>query len=259
MLRAVEYLVGAAVFDDLAVPHDDRVVGGLGWVNVPLRELTQRDLPGPVFVESTWRGLAQTELLLGRTTLSRDFLLLFVGNVIGAAIVINGKIHAGVHSAAGDIAHLAVSQRGGRCAECHQQNCFLTVASDQAVLDRAAADGLLPPDASDEQLVDFLATAATSTQRRLLRPRARAIGEVAASLVDILDPEAVILADPMYMAHGYHQDLSAGAARRRRNGLEPGLLLHTVPDAVLPAATNALNTFYDDPLAPERPAPYLPS
>ncbi|MGH3628486.1 MAG: ROK family protein, partial [Sciscionella sp.] len=229
---------------DLAVDNT-----GLGWADVPLKDLAQRGLPGPVYVQSTWWGLAQTELLLGRTLRSRDFVLLFVGNLIGGAIVIDGKIHTGAHSAAGDIAHLAVSQRGRRCAECRQQNCFVTVAGDQAVLHRAAEDGLLPPDASDEQLAQLVTTTTTSTQRRLLRPRARAIGEVVASLVDILDPETLILADPMYEVPGYRQDLTAGAARRRRNGLDPSRLVHVAPDAVLPAAITALDAFYDDPLA----------
>lgn len=229
---------------------------GLGWADVPLREhLAQRGLPGPIFVQSTWRGLAQTELLLGRTCRSHDFLLLFVGNLIGAAIVIDGKIQTGAHSAAGDIAHLAVSQRGHPCPECRQHNCLVTVAGDQAVLHRAAEKSLLPADASDEQLTEFVATTTSSTQRHLLRPRARAIGEVVASLVDVLDPETVILADPMYEIPGYRQDLFAGASRRRQNDLDPSRLLHVAPDAVLPAAIAALDAFYDDPLVRTAPTP----
>lgn len=223
---------------------------GLGWTNVPLRDaLVERGLPGPTFVQSTWRGLAQTELLLGRTCKAQDFLLLFVGNLIGAAIVIDGKIHTGSRSAAGDIAHIAVSQRGRPCPECRQRNCLVTVAGDQAVLHRAAEDGLLPPDASDDQLAEFVATTTSSTQRRLLRPRARAIGEVVASMIDVLDPETVILADPMYEVPGYRQDLFAGASRRRPTDLASSRLLHVAPDAVLPAAIAALDAFYDDPLA----------
>jgi predicted NBD/HSP70 family sugar kinase len=222
---------------------------GLGWADVPLKDMAQRSLPDPVFVQSTWRGLAQTELMLGRTHRSRDFVLLFVGNLIGGAIVIDGNIRTGAHSAAGDIAHLTVSQRGPRCAECNQQDCFVTIAGDQAVLHRAAGDGLLPADASDEQLTDFIATATPSTQRRLLRPRARAIGEVIADLVDVLDPETVILADKMYEIAGYQHDLLAGTARRRRSVLDRSRLLHVAPDAVLPAAIAVLDAFYDDPLA----------
>lgn len=221
---------------------------GLGWRELPLRELAATLFPHPVAVDSTYQALARAQLVFGVTPRSRNFLLLFLGNVIGAAIVIDGEIQDGARAAAGNVAHLPVSVRGETCRECGRRNCLLAVASDRAVLDGAVRLGLLSHDASDERLLKFAANVRDPGMTRVLHARAGAVGEAVAMLVDILDPEQVMLADPLLDLPDYTRVLKATAARRGSGGLASERLVQVSTEPVVPAATGALDVFYADPL-----------
>lgn len=221
---------------------------GLGWREVPLRELAATQFPHPVAVDGTYQALARAQLVFDVAPRSRNFILLFLGNVIGAAIVIDGQIQDGARAAAGNVAHLPVSVKGEPCRECGRRNCLLAVASDRAVLDGAVRLGLLSLDASDEQLLEFAANVRDSGMTGILHARARAVGEVAAMLVDILDPEHVMLADSLLDVSDYTRILKATAARRGSGGLPSDCLVQVSTEPVVPAATGALDAFYSDPL-----------
>lgn len=221
---------------------------GLGWREVPLRELAASQFPASVAVDGTYQALARAQLIFDVAPRPRDFLLLFLGNVIGAGIVVDGKIQDGARAAAGNVAHLPVSGKGEPCPECGRRNCLLAVAGDRAVLDGAVRLGLLSPDASDEQLLEFVANDRDPGMTRILHARARAVGEVVTMLVDILDPEQVMLADPMLDVPDYMRILKATAAKRRPGSVASERLVRVSTEPVVPAATGALDTFYEDPL-----------
>ncbi|MFC8047541.1 ROK family protein [Nocardia sp. NPDC057353] len=152
----------------------------LRWHDVPVRDRLAAATGLPVELDSHARALMHAEQLFGRLRGTSSAVMLFVGNVIDAAFAVHGRVHYGPRSAAGSISRLV----GG--AEPPRDDY-----SDHALLRRAAAAGI-----PAHTVPELLAAAATDPgARELFVERAAVLGRIVAMLVDILDPEAVVIVD----------------------------------------------------------------
>jgi predicted NBD/HSP70 family sugar kinase len=161
----------------------------LGWRNVPLRSRLERSLELPVLVESNVRAMALTELWFGVATQVRSLVYVFIGNVVGAAIVVGRTIHRGPLSAAGGIAHMRLASSNVRCS-CGRIGCFQALTTDMHLVERARGVIARPS-------IDALISAArggSRPARALLEARARAIGEGLAVIIGLVNPDLVVLA-----------------------------------------------------------------
>ncbi|MFE3516135.1 ROK family protein [Streptomyces sp. NPDC059166] len=180
------------------VRHD-----ALGWHRRPLADELARGLGGiEVRIDNHARAVAQSEILFGRPAARRGLIHLFVGNVVDAALGIAGVVHQGPGSGAGDVAHLPVPDSTVLCP-CGRSGCLEATASNTAVGVTAVRRGIVPePDAF---LVVDAAAAGDRRADRLLRERARAVGRAVALLLDVVNPDLVVvtehssLLDPDYL------------------------------------------------------------
>ncbi|GAA1339657.1 ROK family transcriptional regulator [Saccharothrix algeriensis] len=163
----------------------------LGWRDVPAREALE-PLGLPVHVESHSRALARAEQLFGDQRSRSSVVHLFVGNVVDAAIATAGAVHHGPRSAAGNVAHLRLDGSTADCP-CGRRGCFQATVSDRAVAERAARAGLIP-EPSLPLLVDR-ARAGDGRARDVLRERARHVGQAVGLLLDLVNPEVLVLAE----------------------------------------------------------------
>lgn len=226
----------------------------LGWADVPLREAVGA-LDVPVVIDSSVRALALANARFGAGRDSSNMLYLFVGNIVGAAQVVNGRTVRGRQSAAGTIDHLPVGPRSGVRCSCGRRNCLRSLGSDVAVVERAQADGLIT---ADGQLEDVIAVATGSgpNSRRaanILRERARYAGVAAGLLLDLLAPDIVVLDGGILQTPQLLGVFHAAARDRTTRYADAAELI--VPTGlgegglVRGAATLALDAFYRDPLA----------
>jgi predicted NBD/HSP70 family sugar kinase len=164
----------------------------LSWQNVPLAKALQDAAGLPVLIDSQVRALALAEHWFGAAAGVDDFIHLFVGNVVGAGFVFNGSPYRGAHSAAGGLDHLPVPGRAGEACVCGSRNCFAVVGGDLEVARRARAAGLI---GDDDEVYDVFGLAASgdARARRLLQERAALVGKATATLIEILDPELVVI------------------------------------------------------------------
>jgi predicted NBD/HSP70 family sugar kinase len=163
----------------------------LGWRDVGIRTMLARHLSIPVLVESNVRAMALAELWFGAATSAQSLVYVFIGNVVGAALVVGRTIHRGPLSAAGGIAHMRLSSGSARCS-CGRDGCFQAMATDMGLVERALAAGVIR-----ERSIDALIAAARdgdSAARTLLELRARAIGEALAAIIGLINPDLVVLA-----------------------------------------------------------------
>jgi predicted NBD/HSP70 family sugar kinase len=164
----------------------------LGWHDVPAKELLIGRLGLPVHVESHSRALARAEQLFGDVRARASLVHLFVGNVVDAAIATGGAVHHGPRAAAGDITHLPTE--GGRTpCPCGRAGCLQAEVSDRAVAERAVADGIIGTPQLDH-LLDA-AKAGDAKAIALFRTRARHVGRAAALLLDVINPEVLVVAE----------------------------------------------------------------
>ncbi|MEU8620756.1 ROK family transcriptional regulator [Streptomyces sp. NPDC048623] len=196
--------IGAAV-GGWVDPDRGRVVrhDALGWAHRPLAAELARCLGVPtVRVDNHARAVAQSEILFGRPEARRSLVHLFVGNVVDAALGIAGVVHQGPGSAAGEVAHLPVPDSTTPCT-CGRSGCLAATASNRALGEAAYRRGIVPE--PDTFLVVDAAATGDRRADRLLRERARAVGRAIALLLDVLNPDLVVvtelasLLDPCYL------------------------------------------------------------
>ncbi|WP_141726617.1 ROK family protein, partial [Actinacidiphila rubida] len=153
----------------------------------------------PVHVDSHSRALARAEQLIGAVAARDSSVLLFVGAVVDAAFATAGAVHRGPRSAAGSVAHLPLAdgeEAGDGPAEpcrCGTPRCLQSEVSEPSLLRQAAARGLRVADFPD---LLGLARAGDRTAVALFRRRARLVGRVAALLLDMFDPEVLVVVEP---------------------------------------------------------------
>jgi glucokinase len=128
-----------AVAAGIAVPGVvDEVTGvavwsaNVGFRDVPLRDLLADRLGLPAALGHDVRagGLAEARLGAGRG--ERHVLFVAIGTGIAAAHVVNGRVLAGAHGAAGEMGHIVVRPGGPPCG-CGARGCVESLASAAAI------------------------------------------------------------------------------------------------------------------------------
>jgi predicted NBD/HSP70 family sugar kinase len=171
-----------------------RVAPNLGWTDVPLRSLLEDALGWPVVVRNNVHGMAAGEARFASVP-EQDAVYLYVGTGIGAAIIIGGRVHEGVHGAAGELGHLVVP--GGESCSCGKVGCLETIAAEPAIVRRA--NELMPdrlPRGAFKPAVTRLVELAVEGYRPAvghIQSTAQSLGRALAQVVEIVDPGAIIV------------------------------------------------------------------
>ncbi|MFF4859280.1 ROK family protein [Streptomyces rubiginosohelvolus] len=228
-----------------AVRHD-----ALGWHQRPLAAELSRGLGGTdVRIDNHARAIAQSEILFGHPAARRSLVHLFIGNVVDAALGIAGVVHQGPGSGAGDVAHLPVPDSTVACP-CGRTGCLEATASNVAVGRTAVRRGIVPE--ADVFLLVDAAAAGDRRADRLLRERARAVGRATALLLDVLNPDLVVVTEHSSLLNPeYLEEIRGAAVDLSHVCRDPERIVS--PHAgmtVLPVAggTIALNPLFRSPL-----------
>ncbi len=135
---------------------------------------------------------------------------------------------------------------------CGHRNCFQVVGSDQAVL-TAARDRKIVPKAHVLKDVIEAARGGNSAAQKLLRDRARVVGQAAALIFELINPDVTVLAGGIIHAPEYLDDLRTAVARHvhRDIDLEQRILPSILGEDAYPIAPAALvlSEYYRDPMA----------
>jgi predicted NBD/HSP70 family sugar kinase len=209
-ILATGVATGGRVDPDSGVVVDQPL---LGWKDVRLGdELGTGD--HPIFVDSSVRAMALAETYLGVSRDTESSVFLFIGNVVGAGLMVNGRLRLGYDAAAGTIDHLPLGCTvGGTQCRCGRSDCLAALASDVAVLARARQAGLVRPRGSFESLVKT-SQSGSEEAAALLRQRAKYVGIAAGILLDLLDPDLLILGGGLLQTPEHLDALRAAAADR---------------------------------------------
>ncbi len=91
-----------------------------------------------VMIEDHARSAAYAELRRQAHRPPGDFVLLYMGEGLGSALVLGADLYRGSHGVAGDIGHVALEGNDKRCA-CGDTGCLETVASGAGILSTVRA------------------------------------------------------------------------------------------------------------------------
>jgi glucokinase len=231
----------------------------LPLADVPFRDLMAERLGLPVFVDNDANVAALAEHRFGAARGTRHSVTLTVGTGIGGGLVLDDELYRGAVGAAAELGHMVVDMDGPPCqGNCPNRGCLEAVASGTALAREARAAAEAVPDsalgraaASGREvtgaLVTELAHDGDETSREVLALIGRRLGVGIASLVNIFNPEAVVIGGGV-MGAG---ELLLGPARAEMawRALPPGRDLVSVVAArfgaeagMVGAATLALET-----------------
>ena len=106
-----------------------------GIAHVALGDTLQKMFGVTVVVEDAARCLAYQEAARRPGGTARDLVYLYLGQGVGAGIMIGDDPYHGSHGMAGEVGHLVVEEEGARCT-CGNIGCLETVVSSSSILQR---------------------------------------------------------------------------------------------------------------------------
>ncbi len=96
-----------------------------GFKNVPLKNILEKKLLWPVFIDNDSNLMALGEYRFGAGQGSRNIVCLTLGTGVGGGLIINGKLYRGSYFSAGELGHIPLSETGLRC-NCGGWGCLET-------------------------------------------------------------------------------------------------------------------------------------
>lgn len=182
-----------------------------GWKDVPLGALMTERLGVPCFVDNDANLACYGEFWLGAGRGAQNMCLLTLGTGVGGGIVVNGRLVRGIDGTAAEIGHIIVQRDGRRCG-CGAHGCLEAYGSVTGML-QTAIEGIergeksTLTDAYGEDL-DVLTGEIISDEayggdafaRWVIQETGTWLGVGIASLINLLNPEKVVLAGGMVKA-----------------------------------------------------------
>jgi glucokinase len=175
-----------------------------GWKEIPLKKELEKVLGVPVFVENDCNISALGVWAVELKSKPRSMVGIFVGTGIGGGLIIDGEPYSGAGHTAGEIGHMVLEVNGPKCG-CGNKGCFEALASRTAIFQQIKAgvkDGqkTLLTEMLGEDLADLRSGDLRKAIRRgdkfvdrIIESAAEYIGIATANLINILNPEVVVL------------------------------------------------------------------
>jgi glucokinase len=191
---AVDFQAGTVIF----APNME------GWKDVPLKKELEKQLDLVVFVENDCNIAALGVYVAELKSKPHSLFGIFVGTGIGGGFISQGELYSGYGHTAGEIGHMVLEVSGPKCA-CGNKGCFEALASRTAIFEQIKSgikDG--QKTILSEMLGDELEDLRSGDLRKAIRRgdkfvdrvvegAAEYIGIATANVVNLLNPEVVVL------------------------------------------------------------------
>lgn len=191
----------------------DRATGSVvyaanwGWHEVPLLSLLAEHISYPLHLDNPLHACTVAELWFGAARGSSDAVVVNLGTGVGAGIAIGGTLHRGATNSAGEWGHTTLVLDGRLC-HCGNRGCVEAYAGAPGIMqqlrDISPASPLLHP---DDQTATILALASAleggdPVAAQVIRETARYLGAAVADLIQLLNPEVIVLSSWVAAALG---------------------------------------------------------
>ena len=185
----VDYATGVIVSATALIPD---------WSNVPLRDVIGGEYHIPVFADNDGNCAAAAEKIFGCGKRLRNFLCLVLGTGIGGGVYVDGKMLRGAGNFAGELGHVSVDAGGPECS-CGGRGCVELYASGSGIARWAGEDTHLrrlsgPHGELTSKIIGEASRAGDAHATALLKAAGERLGLAAAGMVNVFNPECIILA-----------------------------------------------------------------
>ncbi|HEY5158285.1 MAG TPA: ROK family transcriptional regulator [Anaerolineales bacterium] len=189
----------------------------LHWRNIPLGRIYSDHVGLPVFIDNDGNAAAVGEHLFGMARQTRNFIFVFAGVGIGGGLFLNNELYRGNNGFAGEIGHSPLLWNPAFQTPCHCGNrgCWETNANQYSIIRRAEAclevkrstiiSRLMEQNKSPLSipLIKEAADLGDQVAIDIFTETGEVMGLGIASLVNIFNPEKVILGGPLSVVGDY--------------------------------------------------------
>src|ERR1043166_6344171 len=160
-------------------------------------------------LENDANAAAYGEYKAGAGRNSRDIFYIGIGDAIGGAIILDGKLWTGASGCAGEIGHITIDTEGAECV-CGNTGCLETIASSPNIVRRArerlnrdntsSLSRLAMQDSFTAADLALEANNGDDFSLMMLERTGRSIGIAVASMINLLNIERIVLGGPVIEA-----------------------------------------------------------
>ncbi|WP_338701783.1 ROK family transcriptional regulator [Streptomyces sp. Q6] len=168
------------------------------WHDVPLRALLAERVDPPLHLDNPLHAGTVAELWSGAARGREDAVVVNLGTGVGAGLALGGGLYRGIGNSAGEWGHTTLVLDGRLC-HCGNRGCVETYVGAPGIMlnlrELSPSSPLLHPD-DQTATVRALAAAAAAGEPvavQAVRDTARYLGAGIADLVNLLNPEVIVL------------------------------------------------------------------
>lgn len=160
-----------------------------GWDRFDVPAHVQRAYKVPVLIDNDVNIMALGEQHAHLPEV-HDLVFIKVSTGIGAGLISGGELQRGAQGTAGDLGHVRVVRADGVICRCGNEGCLEAIASGPA-LARALQDAGVAAE-TGQDVVD-LVRRGDPVAGKIVRQAGRDLGEVVATLVNVINPSAIVI------------------------------------------------------------------
>jgi glucokinase-like ROK family protein len=175
------------------------------WFDADILSALKTKIDIPIVFDNVSRVMALGELWYGIGREIKDFIFVNLGYGIGAGIIIDGKPFFGSEGMSGEFGHMTMEMGSAVRCKCGKFGCLEALASGRGIALAAArelesgAESVLPGLCGGDfsklsaEMVFRSATEGDQTSLRVFHKTAEYIGIGIASLIDLFNPQAIVI------------------------------------------------------------------
>ncbi len=198
----------------------------MGWKDFPLGDLLRERFGVPVYVENDGNLGALAEARVGVAKGLASVLYQTLSTGCGGGIALNGRIYHGHSGFAGEFGHVSIDMNGSPCG-CGGRGCYELYASGTALNARLRNDmrkGVSSlvfemaenkPEKLNGALLSKAAENGDEYARAMFREQGHYIGTGIANLLNLFDPDAVVLSGGLVKSYRWFENEMMMEIRRR--------------------------------------------
>jgi glucokinase len=198
----------------------------LGWRNFPLRDLISNAIGLEAELDNDANAATLGEWWQGAGRGVRSLVGVTLGTGIGGGLILDGELYHGVSDAAAEIGHMTIDSTGRKC-NCGNYGCLEAYASGPAIAARAVegleagAASLLPDLVEGDfgritsETVSEAIVMGDTYAADVMRETAKFLGTGVANLINLLNPEMIVISGGVTRAGDHLFDPLRSEVRRR--------------------------------------------
>jgi glucokinase-like ROK family protein len=188
----------------------------LDWRDVPFKKIFSDATKLNTFIENDANAAAFAEHLFGTARENQDFIFIFAGVGIGSGLFLNGHLYRGMNGYAGEIGHSPImGEPSPTVCHCGNHGCWETYANQHSIIQRvqtrldAKHASIIPKLMAEQNLplsISIIKQAADLGDKEAIESIievGHAMGKGFAGLINIFNPEKIILGGPLNIIGEY--------------------------------------------------------